>query len=82
MFAQGRDLLAQISQVGALRRLSKTDLARVSERRMRSIYDDAISLINEPIEERREEAISAVEIARKRWRMIKRELRELKEPTK
>jgi hypothetical protein len=38
----------------------------------RSIYDDAISLINEPIQpERREEAIreSAVEIARKRWGM-------------
>jgi hypothetical protein len=37
-----------------------------------SIYDDAISLINEPIQpERREEAIreSAREIAKRRWRM-------------
>jgi hypothetical protein len=43
---------------------------------MRSIYDDAISLINEPIQpERREEAIreSAREIARKRWGMGVRE---------
>jgi hypothetical protein len=37
----------------------------------RTIYDEAISIINEPIEERREEAIreSASEIARKRWKM-------------
>ncbi len=44
-----------------------------------SIYDDAISLINEPTQPIKpivREKESAREIARKRWRMIKRELRE------
>ena len=35
-----------------------------------------LSLINQPCERREEAKESAREIARKRWRMIKRELRE------
>jgi hypothetical protein len=56
-----------------------------------SIYDEAISLINEPpqpiseekrieSEEKRIESYSAEEKARKRWRLIKRELRENERP--
>jgi hypothetical protein len=74
MPAPALGLSAATLLVGAKQRRSKTDLARVSEvKAMRgSIYDEAISLLNEPIQpERREEAIreSAGEIARKRWGM-------------